>query len=314
MLRDKLWFFTAARFEKNSTNVTAPYTGFNYTKDVDDKRGEGKLTYAINPRNTAKVSYLRKSLATDNDSFSTIMDEASLYDSNVAESLFAGNYQAVLTNNLFIEAQYSQRVMDTTGVGSSYMDLLKGTPIWDRSRGQARFSAPTYCAVCPNARQPPEQLGRVRQAQLLPLDEEPGLPQHRRRLRHLQGDAQEQPELVGQQLPRAGDDRDHRRPEHLPGVQDRHEHLRRMAAGLRGDEGERPAHVLRVLQRRLARQHAAHAQPRRALRQEQHPGPGRRTGRRRLHVEPPARRDVRPRRRRASGSPTSATRTTSGCS
>ena len=31
------------------------------------------------------------------------------------------------------------------------MDLLKGTPIWDRSRGQARFNAPTYCAVCPNA-------------------------------------------------------------------------------------------------------------------------------------------------------------------
>ena len=151
VLTDKLWFFAAARFEKNSSGISAPYTGYNYTKVVDDKRGEGKLTYAINPRNTAKVSYLRKSLATDNDSFSTIMDEASLYNSNVAESLFAGNYQTVLTNNLFIEAQYSQRVMDTTGVGSSYMDLLQGTPIWDRSRGQARFSAPTYCAVCPNA-------------------------------------------------------------------------------------------------------------------------------------------------------------------
>ena len=105
----------------------------------------------MNPKNTAKVSYLGKSLGTENDSFSTIMDQASLYNSNVAESLLAGNYQSVLTNNLFIEAQYSQRIMDTTGVGSSYMDVLQGTPIWDRSRGQARFSAPTYCAVCPNA-------------------------------------------------------------------------------------------------------------------------------------------------------------------
>jgi len=31
------------------------------------------------------------------------------------------------------------------------MDLLQGTPIWDRSRGQARFNTATYCAVCPNA-------------------------------------------------------------------------------------------------------------------------------------------------------------------
>lgn len=151
VLRDRLWFFSAARFQDDPTNVTAPYTGFNYTRTVDDKRGEGKLTYTINPKNTAKVSYLRKSLATENDSFSTIMDEASLYNSNVDESLLAANYQSVLTNNLFVEGQYSQRVMDTTGVGSSYMDLLQGTPIWDRSRGQARFNAPTYCAVCPNA-------------------------------------------------------------------------------------------------------------------------------------------------------------------
>ena len=151
VLRDKLWFFGAGRFQNNPTNITAPYTAFNYTKTVDDKRGEGKLTWAVNPKNTAKVSYLRKSLNTENDSFSTIMDAASLYTSNVAESLFATNYQSVLTSNLFIEGQYSQRIMDTTGVGSSYMDLLQGTPIWDRSRSQARFSAPTYCAVCPNA-------------------------------------------------------------------------------------------------------------------------------------------------------------------
>ena len=43
-LKDKLWFFSAGRFQKNSANDTAPYTGFNYTKVVDDKRGEGKVT------------------------------------------------------------------------------------------------------------------------------------------------------------------------------------------------------------------------------------------------------------------------------
>ena len=151
VLKDKLWFFAASRFQKNSTNITAPFTGFNYTRTDDDKRGEGKITYALNARNTAKFSYLKKSLATANNSFSTIMDAASLYDNAISESLVAANYQTVLTKNLFIEGQYSQRVMDTTGTGSRFDDLLKGTPIWDRSRGQARFSAPTFCAVCRNA-------------------------------------------------------------------------------------------------------------------------------------------------------------------
>ncbi|HEY3383131.1 MAG TPA: TonB-dependent receptor [Vicinamibacterales bacterium] len=150
ILKDKLWFFSAGRFQKNSASVAAPYTGFNYTKVVDDKRGEGKLTYAINAKNTLKVSYLKKSLATTNNSFGTIMDQASLYDDRTPESLVAANYQTVLSNNLFIEAQYSSRKMELLDQGSSFMDLIYGTPIWDRSRGQARFSSPTYCAVCPN--------------------------------------------------------------------------------------------------------------------------------------------------------------------
>jgi len=150
ILKDKIWFFSAARFQKNSTNSTAPYTGFNYTKVVNDKRGEGKLTYAINRSNTLKVSYLGKTVSTTNNSFSTIMDKASLYNDRTVESLLAANYQSVLTSNLFIEGQYSNRKMNLLDQGSSYMDLIYGTPVWDRSRGGARFSAPTYCAVCPD--------------------------------------------------------------------------------------------------------------------------------------------------------------------
>src|SRR5262249_3233929 len=100
---------------------------------------------------TARVSYFRKATTTKNDSFNTIMDANSLYDDTIDETLLAANYTAVLKSNLFMEGQYSARRMDTNGVGSKYTDLLKGTPIWDRSRGQARFNAPTFCAACPDA-------------------------------------------------------------------------------------------------------------------------------------------------------------------
>ena len=151
VLKDKLWFFAAGRFENNSSNITAPYTGYNYTYGTDDKRAEGKATYTIKPGNTVKVSYLGRSLGFTNNSFSTVMDAASLYDNKNKESLVAANYQTTLSANWFIDAQYSTRSYSNTGTGSKYLDLLKGTPIWDRSRAQARFNAPTFCAVCPNA-------------------------------------------------------------------------------------------------------------------------------------------------------------------
>lgn len=150
ILRDKLWFFTAGRFENNSTNVTAPYTGFNYTREVDDQRLEGKLTWAVNSKNMAKVSYLDKEEPITNDSFGRIMDEASLYDDKTIESLLAANFQSILTSDIFIEGQYSERKLNLLDRGSQFTDQIYGTPIWDRSRSQARFSAPTYCAVCPN--------------------------------------------------------------------------------------------------------------------------------------------------------------------
>ncbi len=151
VLKDKLWFFGAGRLQNNQINNTLPFTGYNYTNETADKRIEGKLTYAINARNTFKLSYFDRSLAFTNNSFGTILDAASLYNNTNKDSLLAANYQRVMGANLFIEGQYSTRRYSNTGTGSQFTDLIKGTPIWDRSRGSARFNTATFCAVCTNA-------------------------------------------------------------------------------------------------------------------------------------------------------------------
>ena len=151
IFRDKLWFFTAGRYQNNKVDNTMPYTGYNYTYATDDKRLEGKLTYALNNRNTFKLSYLRRDVGYTNNSFGTVMDAASLYNNKNKESLLAANYQVVLKSNLFIDTQYSGRRYDNKGTGSSYTDLIKGTPIWATLLGGARFNTATYCAVCTNA-------------------------------------------------------------------------------------------------------------------------------------------------------------------
>ncbi len=148
ILKDRLWFFGAARYEKNTDNRTLDYTKVNYERTDKEKRYEGKLTYALNSRNTVKAAYTKRRLDTTNTNFGTIMDLKSLYDIANDEHLGSLNYTGVLTDKLFLEGQYSERAYAIIGSGSHKTDLVDGTPIWDRSRGSNRFNSPTFCAVC----------------------------------------------------------------------------------------------------------------------------------------------------------------------
>ncbi len=148
ILRNKLWYFGAGRFEKNTDNRTTDYTAFNYERVDDEKRYEAKGTWTLNPKNTFRGAYTKRHADIFNNNFGTIMDARSLYDSANDEDLYSANFTSVLTNAWFVEAQYSRRELDFIGTGGSKTDLPNGTPIWDRSRGQARFNAPTFCRVC----------------------------------------------------------------------------------------------------------------------------------------------------------------------
>lgn len=148
ILKDRLWFFGAGRFEKSEQNITLDYTAYNYVRADDEKRYEGKLTWALNQSNTFKGAYTKRRIDTLNNNFGTIMDEKSLYDNANEDILYSFNYTGVLTAKWFLEAQYSNRQKNYIGTGGTTQDQYAGTPIWDRSRGQARFNAPTFCAVC----------------------------------------------------------------------------------------------------------------------------------------------------------------------
>ena len=150
--RDKIWFFGAGRFTKPETSQTLSVTGVNYTTSTDERRYEGKVTYALNAGNTAKVGYTKRTTNVANNRFGTIMDLASLYDNSTDQHLYTANYTSVVGNNFFLEGQFSRKISATMDTGSRFTDLVKGTPISDRQRlvGTANplFNSPTFCAVC----------------------------------------------------------------------------------------------------------------------------------------------------------------------
>jgi hypothetical protein len=151
-VKDKLWYFGAGRFTKPERNLTLAVTGDNYTTATDERRYEGKITYALNPRNNAKFGYTKRTTDVTNNRFGTIMDRDSLYDNSTNQYLYTLNYTSVLSSKLFVEGQYSKKISATMDTGSQFTDLVKGTPISDRSKtiGTANplFNSPTFCAVC----------------------------------------------------------------------------------------------------------------------------------------------------------------------
>src|SRR5947207_12470575 len=123
LVKDKLWYFGAGRFTKPERGLNFAVTGGNYTTSTDERRYEGKITYALDPNNNAKVGYTKRTTDVVNNRFGTIMDAASLYDNTTDQHVYTANYTSVLTGNLFLEGQYSKKISATMPAGSRFPDM-----------------------------------------------------------------------------------------------------------------------------------------------------------------------------------------------
>jgi len=159
---DRIWGFGAYRSQKLSqsrqTNPTAGpgssgFSAIPYENIRDTQRIEGKLTLAITPRHNLVGSYIDIKDEEVNNSFTTnILDLASLVTRQTPNTLLGINYNGVLTDKLFVEAQYSKKQFTFENSGSPFTDLERGTLLLDRSRGNARWNSPTFSNDTPEKR------------------------------------------------------------------------------------------------------------------------------------------------------------------
>src|SRR3954469_4616574 len=149
VLRDRLWFFAAGRSQKKTeTRFTALPTRIPFQNVRDQQRYEGKLTATITPSHTLLASYSKIDDTEDGNFFNTILDEASLVNRSTPQKLWSVNYTGTFTDNFLLSGQYSERKFAFIGSGAPSTDLIAGTLLLDRSRGNARYHAPTFCGVC----------------------------------------------------------------------------------------------------------------------------------------------------------------------
>ena len=168
LFRDHIWFFGAGRYAKledirqtqpglaragdqdangNALAVGTVLTPITYPHGTKETRIEGKLTGSITNSHTLVASYMDIAASEQNQTGQVIMDLDSLVTSRkTPNTLFVGNYNGVLTNDFFVEGQYSKKKFKFVGSGSPFYDIVKGTLITDRARG-TRYWSPTFRAT-----------------------------------------------------------------------------------------------------------------------------------------------------------------------
>ncbi|MBA2303289.1 MAG: TonB-dependent receptor [Acidobacteria bacterium] len=149
LLRDKLWFFNAGRFVKETRSNLTNFTRIPFDRITDEKRYEGKLTYTAIANHTLRGSYIYRKTVTEGDAFTTnILDLDSLNNREDPDELLSVNYNGNLGGRLFVEGQYARRETTFVGSGSRFTDLVKGTLLIDQQRNNARYNSATFCGTC----------------------------------------------------------------------------------------------------------------------------------------------------------------------
>jgi len=147
--RDHLWFFTAGRDrETTGSGTTRAVTNLPFSTGDEEQRIEAKLTLAATPKHSVIGTFLDIDRTQTNTGFGNFISLRSLNPSRQdPQQIKSVNYTGIVTNNFFVEAQYSQRDF-TIGIGSGGVpDLIQGTLM--RRRGTShRYWAPTFCGSC----------------------------------------------------------------------------------------------------------------------------------------------------------------------
>jgi len=167
VMKDHLWFFGAFRQLNQKLSSQTYVTDIPYATGSDENRYEGKLTLAITPNHRIVGDYLKIDHQDFGYGFNPagygFFDLASVYTRQLPQDLKAANYTGVLTDNFFVEGQYSEKHFTFQNSGSPYSDLERGTPIADLNNfGLAPFyNSPIFGAISPEKRDNRDYLGKA---------------------------------------------------------------------------------------------------------------------------------------------------------
>src|SRR3954452_10233578 len=151
---DKLWFFSAGRFAKQTTSNSFPATGIKYDTLSDNKRAEVKFTSTPFANQTFQGNFTTNPTTEALPAIGGFeIDPATLVNRNTPNNVFGANWRGVLGSKLFAEAAYSQRHFSFLNAGGT-STTLNDSPIFTLTQngGNWEYNAPYFDATDPEDR------------------------------------------------------------------------------------------------------------------------------------------------------------------
>lgn len=153
ILRDRIWFFLAGRDRETAQTRSTRILQLPYENPFEQERIEGKLTFSLTKSHQLQASALDIDTVQANNahgglrSFAITTDDGTLANRALPQTLQTFNYTGIITPNLFVEAQVSEREFTFEGSGGLDQTLNGGTPIWDFVNGVI-YNESLFCGVC----------------------------------------------------------------------------------------------------------------------------------------------------------------------
>jgi outer membrane receptor protein involved in Fe transport len=167
VVRNRLWFFNADRYQDSETGRAFAELGGAYATGTNNKRFEVKLTGTPVVNHTVSGSYLRnKTSSTDLPSINDVMSmtPSTLVSSQNPNSLWVVNYNGVLTNKLFGNFQWSKKEFGFRNTGGT-STVLEDSPFITRGNTgvpvNRHFNAPYFSSNDPEDRNNEQWAGSV---------------------------------------------------------------------------------------------------------------------------------------------------------
>ena len=150
VIRDRLWFFAAARQSENESERFFANSTATYTAITTDERLEAKMTGAVTPKHNIVASYMDAPVTQENNCQFGCFDMESV-DPNIGfpNDFLTVFYNGVLTNNLLLEVKYTKVNFEFDSLGGDDPDFATGTPIHLNAPGFNSYTnAPPFCGEC----------------------------------------------------------------------------------------------------------------------------------------------------------------------
>ncbi|MBA3640352.1 MAG: TonB-dependent receptor plug domain-containing protein [Acidobacteria bacterium] len=155
ILRDRLWFFSAGRFEESTDADPFPVTGIPVSRLNENTRYEGKLTGTIANGHTLQGAYTNNATDQTRPTFGFSVVPGTIVSRTLPNNLAVVNYRGVLGSRLFATAQVSRKEFGFRNSGGT-STAITDSPFLTRGSAPgivfSHYNAPYFDSTDPEDR------------------------------------------------------------------------------------------------------------------------------------------------------------------